>query len=130
MGSTLRYNSSMIDNGTAAGKSVVSDTSWFGDTPHYWAEASLPFAYALACVEVVCRSSEKARIIYNRIVEAWSDAGVKAICDEIASIKQDVIQDDSYLLTTGQTSGCLIQMHYDQISDKESLNILPTLPIA
>jgi len=108
----------MIDNGTAAGKSVVSDTSWFGDTPHYWAEASLPFAYALACVEVVCRSSEKARIIYNRIVEAWSDAGVKAICDEIASIKQDVIQDDSYLLTTGQTSASMFRCRYSYIEGK------------
>jgi hypothetical protein len=37
--------------------------SWFRDTPHYWAEASLPLAYAMACVEVVCRSSEKARIL-------------------------------------------------------------------
>jgi hypothetical protein len=46
-------------------KNVGGNTSWFRDTPHYWAEASLPFAYALACVEVVCKSSEKARILYN-----------------------------------------------------------------
>jgi hypothetical protein len=32
---------------------VVDDTSWFRDTPHYWAEASLPLAYAVACVGVV-----------------------------------------------------------------------------
>ena len=82
---------------------IVDDTSWFRDTPHYWAEASFPLAYAVACVEVVCKSSEKARIIYNRIIEAWSEAGVKAICDEIASIKPDVIQDDSYLLTIERT---------------------------
>ena len=43
------------------------DQSWFGDTPHYWAEASLPLAYAVACVEVVCESSEKARMIYNEL---------------------------------------------------------------
>jgi len=46
----------------------------------------LHLAYAVACVEVVCESSEKARILYNRIVEAWSDAGVKEMGDEIASI--------------------------------------------
>jgi len=75
IGSTLRYNSGMIDNGAAAGKSVVSDTSWFRDSPHYWAEASLSLAYAVACVEVVCQRSDKARILYNRIIEAWSEAG-------------------------------------------------------
>jgi hypothetical protein len=43
----------------------VDDTSWFRDTPYYWAEASLPFAYAMACVEVVSESSEKAGGLYN-----------------------------------------------------------------
>jgi len=64
-------------------KNVVDDASWFRDTPHYWAQASLPLAYAVACVEVVCKNSEKARILYN---------------------KPDVLETDSYLLTTGQTS--------------------------
>ena len=81
--------------------------SWFRDTPHYWAEASLPLAYAVACVEVVCKSSEKARILYNRIIEAWSDARLKAVFEGIASIKPDVIEADSYLLTTARTLGCL-----------------------
>jgi hypothetical protein len=62
----------------------MDNISWFRDTPHYWAEASLPLAYAVACVEVVCKSSEKARIFYN---------------------KPDVIEADSYLLTTGRTWG-------------------------
>ena len=39
-------------------KKVANNTSWFRDTPHYWAQASLPLAYAVACVEVVCKSSE------------------------------------------------------------------------
>jgi hypothetical protein len=55
-------------------KNINDNPSWFRDTPYYWAEASLPLAYALACVEVVSKSSEKARILYDRIVEAWSDA--------------------------------------------------------
>jgi hypothetical protein len=46
-----------------ANKNAVDNTSWFRDTPHYWAEASLPLAYAVACVEVVYKSSEKARIL-------------------------------------------------------------------
>ena len=103
MWSNLRYNSSMINKGAAAGKGVVRDTSWFRDTPHRWAEASLPLAYAVACVEVVSKNSEKAGILYNRIVEAWSDAGLKAVFDEIASIKLDVIEADSCVLTTGRT---------------------------
>jgi len=70
----------MIDNGAAAGKSVVSDTSWFRNTPHYWAEASLPLAYAVACVEVVSESSEKARILYNLLGASftyhWTNMGM------------------------------------------------------
>lgn len=55
-------------------KDVGDDTSRFRGTPYYWAEASFPFPYALACVEVVPRSSQKAGVLYNRIVESWSDA--------------------------------------------------------
>jgi hypothetical protein len=53
------------NSGSAAIRNVLSNTSWFRGTPYYWAEASLPFAYALVCVEVVSESSEKARILYN-----------------------------------------------------------------
>ena len=67
-------------------KSVSDDRSWFRDTPHYWAEASLPLAYAVACVEVVTKNSEKARILYSKLIEAWSDAGIKAMGDKITSI--------------------------------------------
>ena len=66
-----------MGNDEDAIRHLISGKSWFRDTPHYWAKASLPLAYAVACVEVVCRSSEKARILYNRIIEAWSDARIK-----------------------------------------------------
>ena len=36
-------------------RNIVDETSWFRDTPHYWAEASLPLAYAVTCVEVVSK---------------------------------------------------------------------------
>lgn len=41
-------------------RNVVDGTSWFRDTPHYWAEASLHLAYTVACVEVVSKMSRKA----------------------------------------------------------------------
>jgi hypothetical protein len=63
-----------LREGPKAMKNIADDTSWFRDTPHYWAEASLPLAYAVACVEVVSKGSEKAGVLYNRIIEAWSDA--------------------------------------------------------
>ena len=60
---------SVEKNGELEGLKSIKNTtgawSWFRDTPHYWAEASLPLAYAVACIEVVCRSSEKARTVYN-----------------------------------------------------------------
>lgn len=49
-------------------RNVGDHASWLRDTPHYQAEASLPFAYALACVEVVCKSSEEAEIVHNKLV--------------------------------------------------------------
>ena len=79
-------NNGGLTEGLKAMKNVADNTSWFRDTPHYWAQASLPLAYAVACVEVVSKSSEKAGILYDMIVEGWSDAGIKAISDDIASI--------------------------------------------
>ena len=105
----------MKNSGRVAIRKVLENPSWFRDTPHYWAQGSLPLAYAVACVEVVCKSSEKARATYNKIIEAWSEAGIRAISDEIASVisdkcadikgylKPDVIEADSYVLTTGRT---------------------------
>jgi len=47
----MQHNSDLRE-GVKAIKNVADDTSWFRDTPHYWAEASLPLAYAVACLEV------------------------------------------------------------------------------
>ena len=44
--------------GLRAIENLKDDTSWFRDSPHRWAAASLPLAYAVACVEVVSKSSE------------------------------------------------------------------------
>jgi len=41
-------------------KNVAENDSWFRDTPHRWASASLPLAYAVACVEVVSKMLDKA----------------------------------------------------------------------
>jgi len=41
-------------------KTVVNNDSWFRGTPYYWAEALLPLAYAVACVEVVSKMSGRA----------------------------------------------------------------------
>ena len=60
-------------------KNTGDDVSWFRGTPHYWAEASLPLAYAVACVEVVRQNCEKAGALYDKIVEACSDARSKAV---------------------------------------------------
>jgi hypothetical protein len=47
-------------------KTVANNDSWFRDDPHRWATASLPLAYAVACVEVVSKSSEKAGAIHKQ----------------------------------------------------------------
>ena len=55
-------------------KNVGDDISWFRDTRHYWADASLPFAYAMACVEVVCEKSEKTGTLYNKPHKIMTDS--------------------------------------------------------
>ena len=75
-----------LTEGVKGMKNTVDDASWFRNTPHYWIEASLPLAYAVACVEVVCQSSERARALYNRIVEAWRDARIKGASDKVFSV--------------------------------------------
>ena len=62
--------------GLRAIKRVADNSSWFREHPHYWSLASLPFAYAMACVEVVSKSSEKTGEIYPQIVDVWGKPGV------------------------------------------------------
>jgi len=75
----------MVDNGRAAINNIANNKSWFRDSPHRWASASLPLTYAIACVEVAAKSSEKAGAIYSHIVEAWGNPDAKAISKEILS---------------------------------------------
>ena len=67
-------------------KKVGVVSSWFTDSPHYWAEASLPLAYAVACVEVACQGSERAGMLYDSLVKAWSGSGAKAVSETIGSM--------------------------------------------
>jgi hypothetical protein len=47
-GMERQRESRVAEKGT---KNTGVNTSWLRDTPHYWAQASLPLAYAVACVE-------------------------------------------------------------------------------
>ena len=64
-------------------KGVADKGSWFGEHAHRWAQASLPLAYAVACVEVVSKSSEKARVLFNGIIEAWGKPGTNILYEQI-----------------------------------------------
>jgi hypothetical protein len=48
-------------------KDVAGDTCWLRDRPHYWAEAWLPLAYAVACVEIVSENPERACMLYESL---------------------------------------------------------------
>lgn len=86
-------------------KTVANSDSWFRDTPHRWATASLPLAYATACVEVVAKSSEKARAIYQQIIEAWEKPGTKAFQEAIMSeVPDSEIEKAKYALLHPETN--------------------------
>jgi len=53
-------NRKRLNEGVNDSRTMANNESWFRDTPHYWPEASLPLAYAVACVEVVSKMSGKA----------------------------------------------------------------------
>jgi hypothetical protein len=84
----------MIDKGKATVRSILNNPSWFREHPHYWALASLPFAYAMACVEVVSRNSGKAEAIYRQIIQAWGKPGVKAMYEAILSEIPDSVKEE------------------------------------
>jgi len=131
----LLYMEDKKDLGEAvrAVRGIGDNKSWFRDTPHYWAEASLPLAYAVACVEVVCKSSEKARMLYKEIVKAWGDAGVRGMGEEIASIipesgkemiKKAVLHPETELLPDpNRPFKDLNRMVTDVETDREWINI-------
>jgi hypothetical protein len=48
-------------------ETVGGNPSWFRGARYYWAEASLSFAYALACVEVVSENPERACMLYESL---------------------------------------------------------------
>ncbi len=64
-------------------KNVANNDSWFRGDPHRWAIASLPLAYAVACVEVVSKNSIKAGAVYQQLVEAWGNPGLKTIYEAV-----------------------------------------------
>jgi len=47
---------------------IKSVNSWFGVYAHRNSEAALPIMYAMACIEIVVNESEKAKEIYNQII--------------------------------------------------------------
>lgn len=76
--------------GAKASKNGVDNTSWCRGSPHYWAEASLPLAYAVACLKVVFQGSKRAAELYDGIVKAWSEAAAKSMSERIGSTIGDL----------------------------------------
>jgi hypothetical protein len=66
-------------------KNVADNPSWFGEHAHRWPVAALPIGYAMACVEIVSKKSERAGVIYRNIIEAWGKPGIDAAYKEIIS---------------------------------------------
>ena len=62
---------------------VGNNDSWFKGDPNRWPVATLPMAYASACVEVLTKKSEKGKVIYSQLVEAWGEANTQKMWEEI-----------------------------------------------
>ena len=66
-------------------ESISDNPSWFGEHDYRWPTAALPIAYAMACVEVACESSEKAGGLFQKIIEACGKPGIKTVFEKILS---------------------------------------------
>ena len=82
MGQGMEKNGELAE-GLKAIRDVADDGSWFRDTPHYWAEASLPLAYAVACVEAFLKCNEKPA---THMVDVALRMGAGSRYSEIASL--------------------------------------------
>ncbi|MFC1951545.1 hypothetical protein ACFLYI_00695 [Chloroflexota bacterium] len=57
--------------------------SWFTEHSHRWTSEALALGYAMACVEVVSQNSERARIIYQSIFDAWTKPETSKLYDYV-----------------------------------------------
>jgi hypothetical protein len=46
--------------------SMHDNTSWFGENAYRWPSTALPVAYAMACVEVASKSSERLALFFTK----------------------------------------------------------------
>ena len=81
----LRMKNIDLQKSLEAIKNVADNPSWFGEHAHRWPLAALPMAYAMACIEIVSKNSEKAGVIYRQIIEAWGKPGLDSVYKEIIS---------------------------------------------
>ncbi len=110
--------------------------SWFRETPHRWPKDLLPFAYAMACVEVVAEKSEKAGKIYQQIIEGWGNPEVQGFFDTVNSeisdsdkenVKQALIHPESFLLPDPnapfkQLEDLFAEVNRDEITLADGIN--------
>jgi hypothetical protein len=68
---------------------VKSFNSWFGKYSHRNPDAALPMMYAMACIEIITNASDKAKEIYQELIEAWGKPDVESLYNELISIFSD-----------------------------------------
>ena len=72
----------------------IANSSWFGDSIHYWPPDALGLARAMALVETIAVNSEQASDIYKQIFDAWRKAGIQKAYDEIISEVPDSVKEE------------------------------------
>ena len=60
-----------MENGEAAIRRLISGPSWFRDTPHYWAKASLPLAYAVGVLKLFLKVRKSRLLTWLMKLSGW-----------------------------------------------------------
>ncbi len=76
----------IMKKGKRTKKSNRRSESWFGEYAHRWPPDALSMGYAMACVEIVAKYSDKASVIYQEIIDTWGKPGIQASYNEIFSL--------------------------------------------
>jgi len=64
---------------------MAAEQSYFGNHGHHWPTAAYPFAYAMACIEVVLKNSDEAKAVFQKIVDAWQNPVMIKACSQLVN---------------------------------------------
>jgi hypothetical protein len=78
-------NIHLKNNAEKCGKQILKESWYDKKNFHYGYEETLPYIYAMACVEIVATHSKEGGIIFCEIIDAWNKPNIKKFQNDFNS---------------------------------------------